>query len=111
LAARLTRRDLARKTVLTALDDIGVSPASAEQTTTAGVADSVAARHLDVELSAPLLCVQQLIRDHDGQSIEHQSHLFRADRFYFRAEISIERTADGLVWSKNQAGQPLPAWL
>ncbi len=110
LADKLTRRHLGSQTVLIALDAGGVSPASAEQTTTAAAADSIMARHLAVEVSAPLLCIQLLIRDSDGRSIEHQSHVFRPDRFHLRRNVVIERTPAHLQWSETRLNH-LPAWL
>jgi GntR family transcriptional regulator len=110
IAARLTRRQLSRQVVLSALDALGVRPASAEQITTAVNADALAARHLGVELASALLCIHRLVRDEANRPIEHQSHLFRADRSPLRARIAIERSAAGLRW--NEAQTPLiPAAL
>jgi GntR family transcriptional regulator len=53
LAARLTRRNLTRHVVLSALDAAGVRPKSAEETTTAVTADAFTARHLRAHLHPP----------------------------------------------------------
>jgi GntR family transcriptional regulator len=110
LARRLTRRLLAQNTVLVALDGLGVRPVSAEQTVTAVIADSVAVRHLGVEPASALLCIHRLIRDGEGRSIEHQSHLYRPDRYHMQSRAAIERAAEGLQWMGFQA-PPVPAWL
>jgi GntR family transcriptional regulator len=110
LADKLTRRQLSNQTVLMALDAGGVRPATAEQTTTVAVADSVVARSLAVEVSSALLCIQMLIRDENGRPIEHQSHVFRSDRFHLRRSVAIERTAAYLQWSDTRLHR-LPAWL
>ena len=110
VAARLTRRNLTRHVVLTALDAAGVRPSSAEETTTAVSADAFTARHLGVELASALVCIHRLVRDEAQRSIEHQSHLFRPDRSPLRARISIERSGGSLRWSRAK-GPALPAAL
>jgi GntR family transcriptional regulator len=110
IGKRLTRRQLATQPVLLALDGIGISPATAEQTIAAVNADSVTARHLEVELAAALLCVHRLIRDNEGRSIEHQSHLYRPDRFQLPARFALERKAGRLEWRESKSAA-LPAWL
>jgi len=110
LARPLTRRLLATKTVLVALDELGVRPVTAEQTVTAVIADPVAARHLGVEPASALMCIQRLIRDGGGRSIEHQNHVYRPDRCHLQSRVSIERSAGGLRWVDAQP-LPIPAWL
>ena len=110
LAPKLKRSALSRLAPLAALEAAGVSPASAEQSTTAVAADSLAARHLRVDLASALLCILRLIRDEDGEAIEHQSHLFRPDRFQLRSRWTFERSAPGLRWTHAQAAD-MPAWL
>jgi GntR family transcriptional regulator len=110
LGAKLTRRQLSRQVVLRALAGIGSEPCTAEQTTTALPADAITARHLGVEPAAALLCIHRLIRDGSGRSIEHQSHLYRPDRFHLRAQAAISRTPAGIRWSVDEALQ-LPAEL
>jgi GntR family transcriptional regulator len=107
---KLTRRELARQVVLSALDAAGISPSSAEQITTAVPADVFTARHLGVEPATALVCIHRLIRDAKGRSIEHQSHMYRADLSYFRTKINIERSSAGMYWSDTQLPR-LPATL
>lgn len=109
-AKRLTRRLLAAQTVSVALDGVGVAPATAEQTITAVNADSISARHLAVEPAVALLCVHRLIRDGAGRSIEHQSHLYRPDRFQFLSRVELDRSAGRLGWQDNKSAAS-PAWL
>jgi GntR family transcriptional regulator len=110
LGSRLTRRQLAREVVLSALESMGAAPSTAEQTTTAILADAFTARHLAVEPTSALLCIHRLVRDAKGHSIEHQSHMFRPDLGALRAQVSIERGAAGLRWSAPQS-LGLPAAL
>jgi GntR family transcriptional regulator len=110
IGARLTRRQLAQQVVSNALDALGMTPATAEQTTTAILADALTARHLGVELASALLCIHRLIRDDSGGAIEHQSHAFRADLSPLRSQVAIERTASGLRWSDPES-VPLPVGL
>jgi GntR family transcriptional regulator len=110
LAARLTRRLLERQAVISALAAGGVVAKTAEQVTTAQPADSFVARHLGLELSAPVLCVQRLIRDGGGQPIEHQSHLFHPDRCQLHDLLVIENAPQGLRWLDTQPRR-FPRWL
>jgi GntR family transcriptional regulator len=110
VSVRLTRRQLARQVVLTALDGLGNEPAAADQVTTAVLADTVAARHLGIEPAAALLCIHRLIRDGKGRSIEHQSHLFRPDRFQLRTGVTLDRSSADYTWSEPKA-MPMPAAL
>jgi GntR family transcriptional regulator len=111
LATRLRRRQLGRQVVLTALEEIGIRAAYAEQTTTAVAADAVAAQHLEIEPTSALLCIRRLSRDCDGQSIEHHTYLYRPDRFHLRARIDVERTPAGAGWVSAGAAPLIPAWL
>ena len=110
IGARLTRGQLARQVVLSALEALGSAPGSAEQTTTAVSADALTARHLEVEPAAALLCIHRLIRDGADRPIEHQSHFFRPDRIQLRAHVTIDRTPAGLRWADSQS-LPMPAAL
>jgi GntR family transcriptional regulator len=110
IARTLTRRQLARQVVLLALIDSGAKPRIAEQSTTAIPADALAASHLGVEPASALLCVHRLIRDHEGRSLEHQSHVFRPDQCHLRSRTVLEQTSGGLAWS-NETAPPLPATL
>lgn len=108
---QLTRRGLDRQVVLAALDRQGIRPASAEQTLTAVSADAFAARHLGVALSAPLLCVQRIVRDADRRVIEHQNDLYRPDRYSVRFNMSIDRSKPELRWTSDATSDPVPAWV
>jgi GntR family transcriptional regulator len=110
LGKKLTRRDLGRQVVLSALDALGISPSTAEQVVTAVAADAFTARHLGIEPFSALVCIHRLIRDQKGRSIEHQSHMYRPDVTYFRSKITIERSPGGLSWSDAPFAR-LPAAL
>jgi GntR family transcriptional regulator len=110
LSAQLTRRLLARQVVLTALEELGSQASSAEQITTAVPADTLAARHLGIEPASPLLCIHRLVRDKSGRSIEHQSHLFRPDRFQLRLTVTVDRSSSEIGWTYANASA-IPATL
>jgi GntR family transcriptional regulator len=110
LSARLTRRQLARQSVSSALAAIGIVPRSAEQTMIAQAADSFIARHLGIEAASAVLCIQRLVRDAEDCSIEHQSHYLHPDRFQIRTLLALEQTKQGVRWSDTQSRQ-LPEWL
>jgi GntR family transcriptional regulator len=110
LSTRLTRRQLSRRVVLAALDEFGVEPSTADQTTTAVLADTYTARHLGVEAASALLCIHRLIRDATGRSIEHQSHLYRPDRCQLRVALRIDRSPAGVRWAESESPR-MPAEL
>jgi GntR family transcriptional regulator len=109
MAERLTRGQLAETPVLLALDALGIKAFSAEQTTTAVAADTITARHLAVQPEAPLLCIHRMIRDGDGRGIEHQTIVYRSDRYQPRENLLLERDGDFLTWSRTPAHR-IPAW-
>ena len=111
LVQHLKRGQLDRVAVLAVLETMGVEPVYAEQTTTAVCADLLAAQYLDVEPKSALLCVHRLVRDRNGRSIEHQTSLYRPDRFHLRTRIDIERSARGLSWANADSTALMPAWL
>jgi GntR family transcriptional regulator len=111
LLRHLKRRQLDRVAVLAILEAIGARPAYAEQTTTAVGADVLAAQTLDVEPKSALLCVHRLVRDRDGRSIEHQTSLYRPDRFHLRTRVDIEHSPRGLSWANADSTALMPAWL
>ena len=74
------------------------------------VADTVIARHLKVEPASALLCLHRLIRNGQGQAIEHQSHLFPHDRFQLRSRWTLKRSEPGLRWANTHTAD-MPAWL
>jgi GntR family transcriptional regulator len=107
----MRRSQLRRQSVLNALHMLGIVPVAAEQTTTAVRADAITAQHLGVDHSSALLCVHRLIRDAQGQSIEHRTTVYRPDRCHLRTSIAIEQSPDGLRWSDTQSIPRMPAWL
>jgi len=110
LAAKLARSLLSRQAVLIALESQGIKPFSAEQMTTAVAADSIAARHLDIEPASPLLSIHRLVRDGDGRTIEYQVMQYPPERFLIHEKLLIERADAGLRWSKSTSAH-VPAWL
>jgi GntR family transcriptional regulator len=111
LATRLKRGQLGRLVVLSALQEMGISPVYVDQTTTAVAADAVAAQHLGVEPRSALLCIHRLTRDRDGRSIEHHTYLYRPDRFHLRARVDIERAPATASWAKAGTSPLVPTWL
>jgi GntR family transcriptional regulator len=103
LGARLTRRQLARRVVLAALEEFGVEPSTADQITTAVLADTFTARHLGVPAASALLCIHRLIRDPTGRAIEHQSHLYRPDRCQLQVSLRIDRSPAGSRWAEGES--------
>lgn len=111
VGGKLTRKQVAERGVLLALDAAGVKAAAAEQTTTAVLADSLTAKYLRTEIAAPLLSVQRLVRDEEDRPIEHQNHIFRPDRYNLRAQVLLKKTGDDARWLEAGAEPAAALWL
>jgi GntR family transcriptional regulator len=59
----------------------------------AALAAPSVAEALDVSVGAPLLFVQRVVRDADGQGVEYLSALYRPD--LFRLEMRLARVGAG----------------
>ncbi len=85
--------DLATQPLFRLLERSGVSVASAHQTVTAALATPDVAEALEVSVGSPLLFVQRIVRDANGQGVEHLSALYRPD--LFRLEMGLARVGAG----------------
>ena len=70
----------------------GVQPTRVRQTITATLADDTAARHLAVEVGAPLLKMRRVFFDADDRAVDYVEMLYRPDRFEYR--MTMSRGAD-----------------
>ena len=75
------RGDLASTPLLALFERAGVTPASAEQSVSATLADAVVADRLGVDVGAPLLRIRRVVKDETGRAIEHLVALYRSDRY------------------------------
>jgi GntR family transcriptional regulator len=89
LSARLDRRQLGKKTLVTYLHELGARPARSEQLITAVAADAFVARHLKVDISAPLLLTRHIVSDARGRSVTHEESFCRPERYECRLQVEV----------------------
>lgn len=105
LARGFGRRDLARQPILVLLEAGGLRVGRAAQTITARLADSEAARLLEVPIGSPLLAVARLVRAEDDKPAQWLHGLYRPDRYHYEMQLSRVGDTDTKVW----VGTELPA--
>lgn len=98
-AAVLTEGTLGNLTVSSALERAGVLAASAEQHLSATVAGVEVAKHLRIEVGAPLISMTRVMRNEDGQPIEVIQALYRPDKYEYRVNLSRDNGGDAPRWT------------
>lgn len=104
------RDDLAETPLLSLLNRAGVTPANAEQSVSATLADTVVAQRLNVDVGAPLLRIRRVVRDHDGRPIELLVALYRSDIYQLTMTLSrggdpaTEWSADAVTGTPSAGG-------
>jgi len=106
-AVDFDRADLAATPLLTLFERVGLRASSAEQTVSATLADDPVADRLQMDLGAPLLRVERLVKDQNGRAIEHLVALYRTDRY--RMSMSLARGAAEGWDAETVAGAPAAA--
>lgn len=94
----LTQHGLGNRTVLATLSAAGVVPATAEQRLGATVADVDIARHLKIEVSAPLITLTRVVRNEDKRPIELIRALYRPDKYEYRVTLSRDSGGEAPRW-------------
>lgn len=89
LTGKLNKRQLGTKALVTCLHEIGARPSTGEQLITAVGADSFLARHLKVDVSAPLLHTRQIVRDPQGRPVTHEELYCRPERYEYRMQVDV----------------------
>jgi len=98
-ASRLTEDALGNRTVSSALEQAGVPAASAEQRLSATVAGVEVARHLRIEVGAPLISMIRVMRGEAGRPIELIQALYRPDKYEYRVNLSRDNGGDAPRWT------------
>lgn len=98
VAEELTRAKLADKPVLTALKELGHSPATGTHTTNAIAADAALAALLGVATGAPVVMTDSLTRDAHGMPLEFQRCFFLADVYPISMDVRYDSVGRGLRW-------------
>jgi len=97
-AALLTPEALGNRTVLATLTAAGVVPATAEQRLGATLADVDVARHLKIEVSAPLITLTRVVRNEQKRPIELIRALYRPDKYEYRVTLSRDSGGEAPRW-------------
>jgi GntR family transcriptional regulator len=97
-AELLTQQALGNRTVLSTLSAAGVVPATAEQRLGATLADVDVARHLKIDVSAPLITLTRVVRNEDGRPIELIRALYRPDKYEYRVTLSRDSGGEAPRW-------------
>lgn len=92
IARNYSEADLATTPLFRLLERGGVRVDAAEQTVTAALAGPDVAAALEVAVGAALLSLTRVVRDSDGQGVEHLTALYRPDMF--RLEMTLSRVGD-----------------
>ena len=69
----------------------GVKLTSAQHTVNAVLADPMVAPLLGVDIASPLLSVNELIFDQEGQPVEYVAALYRPDRFNYKVNLAVSQ--------------------
>ena len=95
----LTEEALGNRTVSSALAKAGVATASAEQRLSATVAGIDVARHLRIDVGAPLISMTRVMRDESGRPVELIQALYRPDKYEYRVNLSRDNGGDAPRWT------------
>lgn len=90
LARGLTRRELAARPLLSALQREGARVERAEETVSACAADLDVAAALELPIGSPLLSIRRLMLDRHGSPLLVFDGRFRPDRYHYRLQLSRE---------------------
>jgi GntR family transcriptional regulator len=70
----------------------------AEQRISAIAADYTVAKHLAVDVGAPLLSIKRVVRDEDNSAVEHIRVSYRPDMYEFELNLSLADGPNGTLW-------------
>lgn len=113
IGAQVGRRPLQRTAIVHELMRLELDPREEWQKVEAIVADAELARQLETPIGAPLLVITRLFRDRAGRALVFFRSHFRADRYYYTANLAAaeqpKRTApEGARRSPRRRARPSP---
>jgi GntR family transcriptional regulator len=97
-ASLLDEATLGNRTVSSALGQAGVTTVSAEQRLSATAAGVEVARHLRIDVGAPLITLTRVMRDESGRPVEAIQALYRPDKYEYRVNLSRDN-GDAPRWT------------
>jgi GntR family transcriptional regulator len=99
IASRYSRKDMASTSLLVLLERAGAAAFEAEQWITAVAADPQVASALDIAPSSPLLKIERIMRDANGQPVQLIHAHYRSDKFQYHVKSHRKRlTGGGNSW-------------
>jgi GntR family transcriptional regulator len=98
IAQGIGRQDLARKPILSLLEDAGLIIGQAQQNVSAKLADASVADLLGVSIGSALLSVRRLVFDAQDRPIQLLFGLYRPDRYEYQMKLSRMGGIDARVW-------------
>jgi len=97
-AGLLDESTLGNQTVSNALGKAGVATVSAEQRLSATAAGVEVAKHLRIDVGAPLISMTRVMRDGSGRPVELIQALYRPDKYEYRVNLSRDN-GDAPRWT------------
>jgi GntR family transcriptional regulator len=94
----LDETTLGNQTVSNALGKAGVTTVSAEQRLSATAAGVEVAKHLRIDVGAPLISMTRVMRDESGRPVELIQALYRPDKYEYRVNLSRDN-GDAPRWT------------
>ncbi|MDA9884272.1 MAG: GntR family transcriptional regulator [Burkholderiaceae bacterium] len=98
LATAINRQQLAKKPILTLLEESGLTLGKAQQNVSAKLADASVADLLGVSVGSALLSVRRLVFDANERPIQLLFGLYRPDRYEYQMKLSRMGGVDARVW-------------
>jgi GntR family transcriptional regulator len=89
---------LGNQTVSSALGKAGITTVSAEQRLSATAAGVEVAKHLRIDVGAPLISMTRVMRDESGRPVELIQALYRPDKYEYRVNLSRDN-GDAPRWT------------
>ena len=104
ISTNFSRQDLQNRTLLELLEEAGAAAHEAEQWISASAAEPHIASMLLLNVGAPLLKIERIVRDKRGRAVQLVNALYRPDRFEYH--IRAQRQKGDTGWRQSVDGSP-----
>jgi GntR family transcriptional regulator len=104
ISANFSHQDLQNRTLLELLEEAGAAAHEAEQWISACAAEPHIAAMLRLNVGAPLLKIERIVRDKRGRPVQLVNALYRPDRFEYH--IRAQRQKGDTGWRQSADGAP-----
>jgi GntR family transcriptional regulator len=98
IAENYTEAELATSPLFRLLERSGVVVETADQSVSATLASPDVAELLGLSVGAPLLSLNRVVRDAEGQGVEYLAALYRPDMFRLEMSLSRVGAGEGRYW-------------